>query len=419
MTLIFSSDKAVKVKDLLNTRKYPVDFNYQREPGAWTSEDEQYFIDSLLKKIQIPKIYLHKKRNKFWIIDGQQRIETIRFFINGRGERRKTKCLKLTSDITGRKEDVWFKDLKKNERERILKCLITASIIIKGNDNEIRDLFRRLQRGRPLTEGEKLNAMKGNIVKLMRELTEHNFFKQSLTSKDKRHKFYHIAAVFLYIEDKIDDTNFKNVEKFFQRNESMRWNDKIYKICWRNLNFLSKCYKENELPSSHLGWLTTLFLFVSDLRKNYGLAGGCSYEDIHDYLESFYNIIYDEDRRKGDYKTFYDMIYAATNKKSHIMGRHNILMKYFLKGFNIHLKDEKRLFSSIKDRKIVYNRANGKCQYKHCNEESRNIKFKEKFEIHHKKMYATGAKTKYRNAMLVHLECHHAIHKNMRIKRIT
>jgi len=418
MTLVFlKNDEPIKTKSLLDRKKYPIDEDYQREPGAWSHEDEQYFIDSLLKKIRIPKIYLHKKRNKYYIVDGQQRVETIRYFVDGIKERGKIRYLKLSSDITGRKKDVKFSDLKKNEKERLLQYSITASIIKKGNDNEIRELFRRLQRGKSLTEGEKLNAMKGSIVKLMRNLTNHSFFKRSLVSINKRHKFYHIAALFLYIQDRIDDTNFKNVEKFFQKNESMKKSDKIFKKCRENMNFLSKCYKENELPSSHLGWLTTIYLFVSNL-KEYGLVGKCSRKDIHDYLESFYDIIYDEGRRKGDYKKFYDMIHAATNKKSHITGRHDILMRYFLRGFNVHLKDEKRLFSSIKDRKAVHNRANGKCQYEKCDKQNKEIKFNERFEIHHKKMHATGAKTKYKYAMLVHPECHHTIHRNMRIKRI-
>ena len=81
MSLKFLGDRPITIKQLLDKRKYPVDLDYQREPGAWSREDEQYFIDSLLRRISIPKIYLHKKRNRFWIIDGQQRVETIRQFI--------------------------------------------------------------------------------------------------------------------------------------------------------------------------------------------------------------------------------------------------------------------------------------------------------------------------------------------------
>ncbi len=418
MNLIFFKDEEIKIEKLRDRKKYPVDINYQREPGAWTRDDEQYFIDSLLKKIKVPKIYLHKKRNKFYIVDGQQRIETIRFFVDGRKENGKTKHLRLNSTITGRKkDDMGFENLKRPEQERFLNYGITASIIKEGNDDQIRELFRRLQRGKPLTEGERLNAMKGNIVKLMRNLTEHEFFKHSLLSSDKRHKFYHIAAVFLYIEDRMEDTTFKNIEKFFQKNESMQRNEKIFRNCWKNLNFLSKCYKENELPSSHLGWLTTVYLFIKQIR-GYGLLGKCSYEDIHDFLESFYVVIYDEAKRKGEYKKFYDMIRSSTNKKSNILGRNEILEKNFKNKFTVHLKDEKRLWSSKKDRKIVWNKANGKCEYKKCKENEKNIKFNRKFEIHHKKMYASAGGKKYENAMLVHPACHHGIHRNMPLKRI-
>lgn len=417
MTLIFSNDKEVKIKKLLSTKKFPVSPDYQREPEAWTKEDEQYFIDSIFKKIKIPKIYLHKARNKYYIVDGQQRIETIRFFVNGRKENGKITNLRIPSKITGKRKDVYFKGLSKKQSKKFLDYSITASLIKKGNDEEIRDLFRRLQRGRPLTEGEKLNAMPGNIVNIMRSLTEHRFFKKCLTSRDKRHKFYHIAAVFLYLQDKIEDNTFNNIVKFFRKNKEMDKHDKLYKHCWNNLTFLAKCYKDDQIPSSRVGWLTSVYLFIADIKK-YNLLGNCTRRDIHDYLDSFYMNIYSkEGKRKGDYKKFYDMIHAATNTKSNILGRNEILVRYFKKGFNLHLMDEKRLFCTEADRKIVHTRANGKCQFKKC-QKDKDIKFTEKFEIHHKKLYAAGGKKDYKNALLVHPECHRAIHKNMKIKRI-
>lgn len=132
MSLKFLKDRPISIKRLLDPYRYPVDLNYQREPGAWSREDEQYFIDSLLKKINIPKIYLHKKRSRYWIIDGQQRIETIRKFITD-------KDLKLSNEITGRKKDqITFNDLRKNEKRALLDYKITATMIQKGSDNEIR-----------------------------------------------------------------------------------------------------------------------------------------------------------------------------------------------------------------------------------------------------------------------------------------
>ena len=62
------------------TRKdqYPINREYQREPGIWSLEDKQYLIDSILKKLDLPKFYFRKLDDKkYEIVDGQQRLETI------------------------------------------------------------------------------------------------------------------------------------------------------------------------------------------------------------------------------------------------------------------------------------------------------------------------------------------------------
>ncbi|MCK4475433.1 MAG: DUF262 domain-containing protein [Methanophagales archaeon] len=63
------------------TRKdqYPINREYQREQkGIWSLEDKQYLIDSILKKLALPKFYFRKLDDKkYEIVDGQQRLETI------------------------------------------------------------------------------------------------------------------------------------------------------------------------------------------------------------------------------------------------------------------------------------------------------------------------------------------------------
>jgi hypothetical protein len=57
---------------------------YQRPGGQWGKKQKQKFIDSLLNNFPVPPIYLHKVgRSGRTVIDGKQRLETIREFING------------------------------------------------------------------------------------------------------------------------------------------------------------------------------------------------------------------------------------------------------------------------------------------------------------------------------------------------
>ena len=56
---------------------------YQRPGGQWGKKQKQRFIDSLLNNFPVPPIYLHKVAGSFAVVDGKQRLETIREFIEG------------------------------------------------------------------------------------------------------------------------------------------------------------------------------------------------------------------------------------------------------------------------------------------------------------------------------------------------
>lgn len=57
---------------------FTVNFDYQREPEAWTPADKQYLIDTVVKDLDIPKFYIRKLSDKkYEIVDGQQRLTTI------------------------------------------------------------------------------------------------------------------------------------------------------------------------------------------------------------------------------------------------------------------------------------------------------------------------------------------------------
>ena len=57
---------------------FAINEEYQREDGIWSSEDKKHLIDTIIKDLDIPKIYLRQVADKkFEIVDGQQRIKTI------------------------------------------------------------------------------------------------------------------------------------------------------------------------------------------------------------------------------------------------------------------------------------------------------------------------------------------------------
>ena len=54
-----------KIQDFINNRhKYKVDLTYQRPSGAWSNEDNQCLIDSILGGEPIPLFFLYTKQIK-------------------------------------------------------------------------------------------------------------------------------------------------------------------------------------------------------------------------------------------------------------------------------------------------------------------------------------------------------------------
>jgi hypothetical protein len=148
----------------------------------WSLPQKQALVDSLLRGYQIPLFYAHLREapNIFtggvnmtvWLVDGQQRLAAIADYLknefslpNGDGETQRavSPTLRLAQATwQGRK----FEDLEKEDRDRLLnrELLVVEMCEENGNENEVRDLFIRLQAGTPLTAQEKRDAWPGDFT---------------------------------------------------------------------------------------------------------------------------------------------------------------------------------------------------------------------------------------------------------------
>jgi len=113
----------------------------------------------------VPKIYLYKSKDSdsYDCVDGQQRIDSIIDFFDG----------KLA--VNGKK----FHELFEEERNTVLNYKFTMTIITEASDEELRLLFLRLQLGSPLNAGEKLHAMTGDMKEFVFDIGKnHPFFSR-------------------------------------------------------------------------------------------------------------------------------------------------------------------------------------------------------------------------------------------------
>ena len=197
---IFSNDFAFKIPP------------YQR-PYAWTTDQASELLTDLLaflgndsKPVDevnpyfLGSIVLIKGEDSpdSDIVDGQQRLNSIWKFKDGKGEPSKATELgeKYSSDIIKEnKGKTKYVDLDKNFQDRFDSYPIPVIYLRGYDDEEIRDIFRRLQHGKPLNVGEKLNAYAGSIVEAMRKLSYHKFFRNVIAIKPKRYRHYQILPL--------------------------------------------------------------------------------------------------------------------------------------------------------------------------------------------------------------------------------
>ncbi|MGK0270976.1 MAG: hypothetical protein ACI88H_001628 [Cocleimonas sp.] len=143
--------------------KYNFEPGYQRD-SVWSDEKQAFLIDSILKNIPMPPIFLHliiddeTGKTSYAVIDGKQRLTSIIRFIEGEitSSSDETDSPLYVEELAG----LDFKDLNRKELLEVRKAFWRYSIPIEyidSNDSKVIDsIFDRLNRNGESLKGQEL-----------------------------------------------------------------------------------------------------------------------------------------------------------------------------------------------------------------------------------------------------------------------
>lgn len=113
---------------------------FQRR-AVWDYKAKSYLIDSIIRGFPIPRIFIRESTNLDMsasreIVDGQQRLKTIFDFLDDG-----FKISKIHNKEFG---NTYYSDLKDEVKKKFLKYPISSILLIDISDNEVFDIFARL-----------------------------------------------------------------------------------------------------------------------------------------------------------------------------------------------------------------------------------------------------------------------------------
>lgn len=262
----------------------------QRKEGQWNAKQRSELIDSLLRKYPINPTYGVKENGKVAIIDGVQRLSTIRDYINNKFSLQKSlEPVTINGKeytIAGKK----FAKLEETVQEELNKAELQLYELMDCTDKEVREMFARQNSGKPLSNTNKRSVLESNQVgEVITSLASHNFFTKVVTKAQSKGDLerdvvrqvlmmvsdYEITSMrnndinrfVMWLNDNLDTNITDQIKESLDKlDEAFKEPVKVKKLVIPLMIFgMHKAIKNKKSTQKYVNWLTT---FIENYDKN-------------------------------------------------------------------------------------------------------------------------------------------------------
>jgi hypothetical protein len=378
--------------------------DFQRPP-VWSRSQKQLLIDTILRGYDVPKLYWRKTASgpdRYDVVDGQQRLRAI--FEYQLGE---FALLKDTDPIEGvDPSKLKYADLPDDLRLKFDTYSLDVIILSDTDEDEVREMFLRLQNGTTLKAQERRNAMPGKMRDFVRELAGHPFF-QNCGFANSRFTFDLVAAQMAAIELNGGPCHVKNanLNGMYEANRDFDVASSKAKKIRRVLDYLRQAFPD-KTPELERYSVISLYSMVSQCLERYVMQN--RHDDLRNWFIDFEakraeEEALPEDKRDPELLAYKERTSHSTDAEDSIEWRQDFMLRKFFEAIpDIELKDDQRLFSH-EQRLAIFRRDKGFCQ---VNLKCKGVKCEwDAWEADHILSWSKGGKTIVSNGQVACLPC--------------
>ena len=372
---------------------------------VWSSGAQAYLIDTLLRKLPIPKIYLRvitddRGNTTYQVVDGKQRLTAIFKFLNDNLVLQD----KYSKDIgLGGKK---FTDLPVDMRGDLFKYDMSVEELHDANREEIKDMFERLNRTGAKLNNQELRHAKyeGDFIQLAEEMAKDAYWgkvKMFGTPQIRRMLDIEFVSELLMMieENKIIDRK-KGLDKFYADNEVMgdmkrrQLRSRFQKV----LGYVKKIVTDRSTRFVNKGDFYSLFYTV-----NYFVANGYVFNKINmDKIKetlSYLTLEISQYSNIPKLTEYYNSTQEAVDSFPNRNLRFEVLKDLF-EPMMAEKRDARRNFTLLQ-KQIIWNKSSDK----KCGICGNVVGSFEDYKPDHIKLWHEGGRTEINNGRVAHRAC--------------